>query len=43
MLAISYMGTKRPLAPLVADLASDCQPGPCLDLFAGMCAVGPGV
>lgn len=40
MLAISYMGTKRPLAPLVAELASDCQPGPCLDLFAGMCAVG---
>lgn len=40
MLAISYMGTKRPLAPLVADLATDCQGGACLDLFAGMCAVG---
>lgn len=40
MLAISYMGTKRPLAPLVADLATDCQSGACLDLFAGMCAVG---
>lgn len=40
MLAISYMGTKRPLAPLVAELASDCRPGACLDLFSGMCAVG---
>lgn len=40
MLAISYMGTKRPLAPVVSDLASDCQDGACLDLFAGMCAVG---
>ena len=40
MLAISYMGTKRPLAPLVADLATDCQDGAFLDLFAGMCAVG---
>lgn len=40
MLAISYMGTKRPLAPLVADLAEDCQGGACLDLFSGMCAVG---
>ncbi len=40
MLAISYMGTKRPLAPVVSDLATDCQDGACLDLFAGMCAVG---
>ena len=40
MLAISYMGTKRPLAPLVAELATDCQSGACLDLFSGMCAVG---
>ncbi len=40
MLAISYMGTKRPLAPLVSDLAIDCQDGAFLDLFAGMCAVG---
>lgn len=40
MLTISYMGTKRPLAPLVSDLAADCQVGACLDLFAGMCAVG---
>ena len=40
MLAISYMGTKRPLAPLVAELATDCRSGACLDLFSGMCAVG---
>ena len=40
MLAISYMGTKRPLAPLVAELAADCRNGACLDLFSGMCAVG---
>lgn len=40
MLAISYMGTKRPLAPVVSDLAADCRDGACLDLFAGMCAVG---
>jgi adenine-specific DNA-methyltransferase len=37
---ISYMGTKKGLAPSVADVVSQCQPGVMLDAFAGMCAVG---
>lgn len=40
MLAVSYMGTKRPLADTVAELAVECQTGACLDLFSGMGAVG---
>lgn len=39
-ISISYMGTKRRLAPVVADIISDCPSGPLLDLFSGMCAVG---
>lgn len=40
MLAVSYMGTKRHLAPTVVELAADCREGALLDLFSGMCAVG---
>jgi adenine-specific DNA-methyltransferase len=43
MLAVSYMGTKRHLAPIVADLVADSRPGALLDLFSGMCAVGHAV
>lgn len=37
---ISYMGTKRQLAPTVAKLVAKCPEGPLLDLFSGICAVG---
>lgn len=37
---ISYMGTKKELAPAVADVIRQCQPGVMLDAFAGMCTVG---
>jgi adenine-specific DNA-methyltransferase len=37
---ISYMGTKRHLAPVVADVICRCKPGVLLDAFAGMCSVG---
>lgn len=37
---ISYMGTKRGLAPAVIELADKRPTGPLLDLFAGMCSVG---
>lgn len=37
---ISYMGTKRALAPTVADVVSQCRDGTFLDAFSGMCAVG---
>lgn len=40
---VSYMGTKRTLAPIVADIISQCPKGPLLDLFSGMCAVGSAV
>lgn len=40
---ISYMGTKRRIAPIVADIVDSLQPGPILDAFAGMCAVGAAV
>lgn len=43
MLAVSYMGTKRHLAPIVAELVLDSKPGPLLDLFSGMCSVGHAV
>ena len=43
MLAVSYMGTKRHLAPFVAGLVEECKPGPFLDLFSGMCSVGQAV
>lgn len=37
---ISYMGTKRELALTVSSVIADCQPGPILDVFSGMCSVG---
>lgn len=37
---ISYMGTKREIAPAVVDVMSSAQPGIALDVFAGMCSVG---
>ena len=36
---LSYMGTKRWLAPKVAALAAEAKNGPFLDLFSGMCTV----
>jgi len=40
---ISYMGTKRRLAPDVAKLIAELPDGPVLDVFAGMCAIGEAV
>ena len=37
---ISYMGTKKELAPVVGQVIRDCQSGILLDAFAGMCSVG---
>jgi adenine-specific DNA-methyltransferase len=37
---ISYMGTKRELAPAVAGVLSLAKPGAMLDAFSGMCSVG---
>lgn len=42
-LQVSYMGTKRQLAPLVADVVSQCPSGPLLDLFSGIGSVGAAV
>ena len=42
-ISISYMGTKKKLAPSVADVIAGCRPGPLLDLFSGTCAVGSAV
>lgn len=39
-LHVSYMGTKRSIAPLVSEVVSNGPSGPLLDLFSGMCAVG---
>ena len=36
---VSYMGTKKQLAPRVRDLVKNGKPGPVLDVFSGMCAV----
>jgi len=36
---LSYMGTKRRLAPRVARLVSEAKAGPLLDLFSGVCTV----
>jgi adenine-specific DNA-methyltransferase len=36
---ITYMGTKKDLAPLVAQVIRQCQQGILLDAFAGMCSV----
>lgn len=40
---ISYMGTKRRLAPDVAKLIEGLPDGVMLDVFAGMCAIGEAV
>jgi adenine-specific DNA-methyltransferase len=40
---ITYMGTKRALAPAVADVIKSAQPGTLLDCFSGMCSVGEAV
>lgn len=40
---ISYMGSKRRLAPDVAKLIGQLPEGPMLDVFSGMCAVGEAV
>jgi adenine-specific DNA-methyltransferase len=37
---ISYMGTKKKLAPDIAKLVNEQETGPFLDLFSGMCSVG---
>lgn len=37
---VSYMGTKKELAPAVADVIRHAQRGVMLDAFAGMCVVG---
>ncbi|MDR6189192.1 adenine-specific DNA-methyltransferase [Agrobacterium pusense] len=37
---ISYMGTKREIAPAVVDVINSASPGIALDVFAGMCSVG---
>jgi adenine-specific DNA-methyltransferase len=37
---VRYMGTKRQLAPAVAEVLCSAQQGVVLDLFSGMCAVG---
>jgi adenine-specific DNA-methyltransferase len=40
---ISYMGTKRRLAPAVAEVVGHAQSGAMLDVFSGMCSVGEAV
>jgi adenine-specific DNA-methyltransferase len=40
---ITYMGTKRTLAPAVSAVVRLAQDGPMLDAFSGMCAVGEAV
>ncbi len=42
-LQVSYMGTKQSIASRVADVIADSPPGPLLDLFSGMCAIGSAV
>lgn len=42
-LPVSYMGTKRSIAPRVAAVIADSPPGPLLDLFSGICAIGSAV
>ena len=42
-LALPYMGTKRQLAPMVADVICLGKPGVVLDVFSGMCAIGQAV
>ena len=40
---ITYMGTKRSLAPAVSEVIADAQRGILLDAFSGMCSVGEAV
>jgi adenine-specific DNA-methyltransferase len=40
---ITYMGTKRTLAPAVAEVARHAQPGVLFDAFAGMCSVAESI
>ncbi len=40
---ITYMGTKRALAPVVSEVIADAQGGALLDAFSGMCSVGEAV
>jgi hypothetical protein len=40
---ITYTGTKRALAPAVAEVACHAQPGILFDAFAGMCSVGEAI
>jgi adenine-specific DNA-methyltransferase len=42
-LELNYMGTKRKLAPQIADIVCDAQEGIALDLFSGMCAIGSAI
>ncbi|MDO8263889.1 MAG: DNA adenine methylase [Gallionella sp.] len=37
------MGTKRDIAPMVADIICSAKPGITLDAFSGMCAIGQAV
>ncbi len=40
---IRYMGTKGELAYPVAEIVATLPPGPCLDLFAGICTVATAI
>ena len=40
---ITYMGTKRVLAPIVCDVLRHAQAGTMLDAFSGMCSVGEAI
>lgn len=42
-IGVPYMGTKRQLADVVSRLIAECQKGPFLDIFSGMCSVGTAV
>lgn len=42
-LQVSYMGTKRSIASRVVEVIEEAPPGPLLDLFSGICAVGSSV
>ncbi|MEM8541430.1 MAG: DNA adenine methylase [Pseudomonadota bacterium] len=42
-ISISYMGTKKALAPVVAEIAASSPAGPILDVFSGLCAVAKSV
>ena len=42
-LQVSYMGTKRNIAARVAAVIKEAPPGPLLDLFSGICAIGSAV